>query len=124
MLEAEREFAGDAGRLVGVDHFSASAACTVLHEQFGLTALCQRWGLASGSTREVVPRRSMSVPPPNGEQTGQGHERVIRMRAVVFAAEGELTVAERPEPVPGPREVLIETAAVGICGTDAHVLDG
>ena len=46
------------------------------------------------------------------------------MRAVVFAAEGELTVAERPEPVPGPREVVIETAAVGICGTDTHVLDG
>ena len=48
----------------------------------------------------------------------------MRMRAVVFAAEGELTVAERPEPVPGPREVVIETAAVGICGTDTHVLDG
>ena len=46
------------------------------------------------------------------------------MRAVVFAAVGELTVAERPEPVPGPREVVIETAAVGICGTDTHVLDG
>jgi len=44
------------------------------------------------------------------------------MRAVVFAAVGELTVAERPEPVPGPREVVIETAAVGICGTDTHVL--
>ena len=46
------------------------------------------------------------------------------MRAVVFAAVGELTIAERPEPVPGPREVVIETAAVGICGTDTHVLDG
>ena len=46
------------------------------------------------------------------------------MRAVVFAAGKELTVAERPEPVPGPREVVIETAAVGICGTDVHVLDG
>jgi threonine dehydrogenase-like Zn-dependent dehydrogenase len=34
----------------------------------------------------------------------------------------ELTIAERPEPVPGPREVVIETAAVGICGTDTHVL--
>ena len=46
------------------------------------------------------------------------------MRAVVFTAEGELTVAERPEPEPGPREVVIETAAVGMCGTDVHVLDG
>ena len=46
------------------------------------------------------------------------------MPAVVFTAAGELTVAERPEPVPGPRQVVIETAAVGICGTDTHVLDG
>src|ERR1700688_1929143 len=66
----------------------------------------------------------MSVPPRNGEQTGQSNERVMRMRAVVFAAVGELTVAARREPVPGPREVVIETAAVGICGTDTHVLDG
>jgi 2-desacetyl-2-hydroxyethyl bacteriochlorophyllide A dehydrogenase len=46
------------------------------------------------------------------------------MRAVVFAAAGEPTVADRPEPVPGPREVVIETAAAGICGTGTHVLDG
>ena len=41
------------------------------------------------------------------------------MRAVVFAAEGELTVAERPNQAP-----VRSTAAVGICGTDTHVLDG
>lgn len=29
-----------------------------------------------------------------------------------------------PDPVPGPKEVVIEVAAVGICGTDTHVLDG
>jgi transketolase len=33
-----REFVGDAGRIVGLDHFGASAACTVLYEQSGLTA--------------------------------------------------------------------------------------
>jgi transketolase len=33
-----REFVGDAGRIVGLDHFGASAAYTVLYEQFGLTA--------------------------------------------------------------------------------------
>jgi transketolase len=33
-----REFVGDAGRIVGLDHFGASAAYTVLHEQSGLTA--------------------------------------------------------------------------------------
>lgn len=46
------------------------------------------------------------------------------MRAVVFAAERELALEERPDPVPGPKEVVIETAAVGICGTDTHVFDG
>ena len=46
------------------------------------------------------------------------------MRAVVFTAEGELALEERPRPTPGYKEILIETAAVGICGTDTHVLDG
>jgi transketolase len=32
-----REFVGDAGRIVGIDHYGASAAYTVLYEQFGLT---------------------------------------------------------------------------------------
>jgi len=32
-----REYVGDAGRIVGLDHFGASAAYTVLYEEFGLT---------------------------------------------------------------------------------------
>lgn len=46
------------------------------------------------------------------------------MQAVVFAAEGKLTLEDRPKPEPGHKEILIETAAVGICGTDTHVFDG
>ncbi len=46
------------------------------------------------------------------------------MRAVVFESEGTLSLEDRPEPVPGFKEVLIETAAVGVCGTDTHVFDG
>jgi len=46
------------------------------------------------------------------------------MRAVVFTAEGRLSLEERPKPTPGYKEILIETAAVGICGTDTHVFDG
>lgn len=46
------------------------------------------------------------------------------MRAIVFESEGRLALVERPTPVPGPKELLIETAAVGICGSDLHVLDG
>jgi transketolase len=33
-----REFVGDAGRIVGLNHYGASAAYTVLYEQFGLTS--------------------------------------------------------------------------------------
>jgi transketolase len=32
-----REFVGDAGRIVGLNHYGASAAYTVLYEEFGLT---------------------------------------------------------------------------------------
>jgi transketolase len=32
-----REFVGDAGRIVGLNHYGASAAYSVLYEQFGLT---------------------------------------------------------------------------------------
>lgn len=46
------------------------------------------------------------------------------MRAVVFTSEGELALEERAQPTPGRKEILIKTAAVGICGTDTHVLDG
>jgi len=45
------------------------------------------------------------------------------MRAVVFHAPGELAIEERPDPAPGPREVVVRVEAVGICGTDLHVLD-
>jgi len=46
------------------------------------------------------------------------------VRAVVFETEGQLALREREELVPGFKEVLIETAAVGMCGTDIHVFDG
>lgn len=46
------------------------------------------------------------------------------MRAVVFNSTGEAVLEDRPKPEPGHKEILIKTAAVGLCGTDAHVLDG
>src|SRR5690606_498533 len=33
---------------------------------------------------------------------------------------GELTTEERPLPVPEADEVLVEVAAVGVCGSDVH----
>ena len=46
------------------------------------------------------------------------------MRAIVFEEPGKLSLTQVDDPTPGPREVVVETAAVGICGTDTHVLDG
>jgi L-iditol 2-dehydrogenase len=41
-------------------------------------------------------------------------------RAAILYAPGDLRVEERPMPEPGPREVLVEIAAVGVCGSDVH----
>jgi L-iditol 2-dehydrogenase len=41
-------------------------------------------------------------------------------RAAVLYGVGDLRVEERPMPVPGPREVLVEIHSVGICGSDVH----
>jgi len=46
------------------------------------------------------------------------------MRAVVFEGAGALALHELADPTPGPKDVVIEVAAVGICGTDTHVFDG
>ncbi len=43
------------------------------------------------------------------------------MRAVPMRG-GELVVAEVPDPVAGPGEVLVRTLACGICGSDLHML--
>jgi L-iditol 2-dehydrogenase len=46
------------------------------------------------------------------------------MRALLLSAYKHLEVADLPTPVPGPREVLIQVAACGICGSDVHGYDG
>jgi transketolase len=54
-----REFVGDAGRIVGLDHFGASAAYTVLYQRFGLTAdavvVAARESLAAVEAPPVAP---------------------------------------------------------------------
>jgi propanol-preferring alcohol dehydrogenase len=47
------------------------------------------------------------------------------MRAMVLRRPGErLHMEERPEPRPGPGEVLLAIEACGVCRTDLHVVDG
>ena len=40
------------------------------------------------------------------------------MKAAVYLGAGEVRIEERPEPEPGPGEVLVAMRACGICGSD------
>src|SRR6266851_6714271 len=46
------------------------------------------------------------------------------MRAAVIKESHEVSVVSVEDPAPGPREVVVDVAACGICGTDLHILDG
>jgi threonine dehydrogenase-like Zn-dependent dehydrogenase len=46
------------------------------------------------------------------------------MRALVLRDYYDLAVEERPDPQPGPGEVLVEVIATGICGSDFHGFSG
>lgn len=46
------------------------------------------------------------------------------MQAVVIERPGVVGVETVPDPAPGPGEVVVAPRAVGICGTDLHIIDG
>jgi len=47
------------------------------------------------------------------------------LRAMVLERVGEpLVLRQRPDPEPGPSELLIRVEACGVCRTDLHVVDG
>jgi 2-desacetyl-2-hydroxyethyl bacteriochlorophyllide A dehydrogenase len=46
------------------------------------------------------------------------------MKAAVITGVGTSEVTEVADPEPGPRQVVVEVAACGICGTDLHILQG
>ncbi|MGK5680516.1 zinc-dependent alcohol dehydrogenase family protein [Actinoplanes sp. URMC 104] len=46
------------------------------------------------------------------------------MRAAVVVTPGTIAVEDVPDPAPGPTDVVVRPAAVGICGTDLHIMDG
>ena len=60
-----REFVGDAGRIVGLDHYGASAAYTVLYEQFGLTAEA-----VVAAARESIAAAAATPSPPSADAAG------------------------------------------------------
>lgn len=41
-------------------------------------------------------------------------------RAAVLLRPGEIVIEQRPVPTPAAREVLVEVASVGVCGSDVH----
>ena len=40
--------------------------------------------------------------------------------AAVLHGTGDLRIEDRPMPVPGPHEVVVEVRSVGVCGSDVH----
>ena len=46
------------------------------------------------------------------------------MRALVFRGPWDIAVEERPDPVVGPGEVLVDVVSTGICGSDLHGFTG
>jgi L-iditol 2-dehydrogenase len=45
------------------------------------------------------------------------------VRAAVLRGPGDVVVEERPVPEPGPGEVVVRVASVGVCGSDTHYYD-
>ena len=64
------------------------------------------------------PRPSTATPPPAGAPGGRPAS------ALVLGSPGQLGLEQRPRPVPGPGELLIRPAAVGLCGTDLDIVAG
>src|SRR4051794_41770672 len=46
------------------------------------------------------------------------------MRALVYHGPHDIGVEDRPDPEPGPDEVLLGITATGICGSDLHGYTG
>ena len=46
------------------------------------------------------------------------------MRAAIYHAPGQITVEDRPVPVPGPGAIRIRPAAVSLCASDVRVFKG
>src|ERR1700733_11042402 len=46
------------------------------------------------------------------------------MKALLLSEYKHLEVVDLPVPAPGSRELLVEVAACGICGSDVHGFDG
>jgi threonine 3-dehydrogenase len=64
-------------------------------------------------------------PPTQRFRLPVGAARIIAaVRAVLKSAAGAgFTIADVPEPEPGPQEVIVKVEAASVCGTDVHLYD-
>jgi 2-desacetyl-2-hydroxyethyl bacteriochlorophyllide A dehydrogenase len=46
------------------------------------------------------------------------------MKAAVWHGGAKFTIEERPDPAPGPGQVVVKVDTVGVCGTDVHITQG
>ncbi|MEU5980206.1 zinc-dependent alcohol dehydrogenase family protein [Streptomyces sp. NPDC047315] len=46
------------------------------------------------------------------------------MKAAVISSPGTVTIESLDDPAPGPKDVVVDVAACGLCGTDLHILQG
>ncbi|SCK44851.1 2-desacetyl-2-hydroxyethyl bacteriochlorophyllide A dehydrogenase [Streptomyces sp. WMMB 714] len=46
------------------------------------------------------------------------------MKAALVESPGRVSLTTVPDPAPGPRQVVVDVAACGLCGTDLHILQG
>jgi 2-desacetyl-2-hydroxyethyl bacteriochlorophyllide A dehydrogenase len=44
--------------------------------------------------------------------------------AAVITTPGSISIETLPDPTPGPGDIVVAPRAVGICGTDLHIIDG
>src|SRR4026207_2218622 len=61
-----------------------------------------------------------SAPSPGGQGIWQNVATEGTMEGVVFLGDRKLEVREFPDPTPGPRDVILEIKASGMCGSDLH----
>src|SRR6516165_5086945 len=61
----------------------------------------------------------MSTRPSEAGTPNTAHRRRT-MKGVVFLGDRELELREFPDPTPGPRDVILEIKASGMCGSDLH----
>src|SRR5439155_23586006 len=77
------------------------------------------WTGRTGDTRVV--RQPQAVKNPS--RISETHEATAReeaMKGVVFLGDRKLELREFPDPTPGPRDVILEIKASGMCGSDLH----